>query len=67
MKLFSFATTVEPEMSLTEYASVWWKKSNFKSGIKVQSVRMAKLVSRRLEGPGQLQEEAACQLAGYAF
>lgn len=35
MKLFlSFATAVDPEMSLTEY-SVWWKKSNFKSGIEV--------------------------------
>lgn len=67
MKLFfTFAATAEPEMSLTERASVWWEKSNFKSGIKVQSVRMAKLVSRRLEGPGKLQKQAACQLAGYA-
>lgn len=32
---FTFATAMEPEMSLTEHASVWWEKSNFKSGIKV--------------------------------
>lgn len=36
MKLFfTFAKTVEPEMSLTEHVSVWWEKSNFSSGIKV--------------------------------
>lgn len=32
---FTFATTAEPEMSLTQNASVWWGKSNFKSGNKV--------------------------------